>query len=154
VRAVRASLTIPGTVHAAESFWYDVARWPDWVDGLARVLERSEQWPRPGAVVVWESGPAGRGRVTERVLDQAPLEGLTVQVEDDSIRGRQRVAFSPVDEQRTEVALTLEYELKRRSPLTQVVDLLFIRGAVERSLRTTLARFAAELRPTQPPGVG
>ena len=65
---VGAQLTFAGTVHEAETCWYEVSRWPDWVDGLDRVIEVSGDWPRQGATVTWESGPAGRGRVIERVV--------------------------------------------------------------------------------------
>ena len=43
-----------------------------------------------------------------------------------------------------EVTLALSYALNRRSPVTPVVDLLFIRRAIASSLQTTLARFAHE----------
>ena len=61
---VRHSTTLPGSVHEAETCWYEVERWPEWVDELARVIEVNGPWPEAGAEVVWESGPAGRGRVT------------------------------------------------------------------------------------------
>jgi hypothetical protein len=138
------TLTFPGTVHEAESCWYDIARWPAWVDGLSRVLEVLGDWPGAGSSVHWESGPSGRGRVRERVTDYEPLVGQTVQVEDDSIRGRQQVAFTPADGS-VEIELSLVYEIKRRSPLTPLVDFLFIRRAMAISLRKTLARFGSEL---------
>ncbi len=108
----------------------------------------SGEWPGPGAVVSWESGPAGRGSVTERVLAYQPLAGQTVQVEDQTLRGRQTIAFMPEGEQ-VEVRLSLEYEIRRRSIFTPLVDLVFIRGAMERSLAATLARFGAELTATR-----
>jgi Polyketide cyclase / dehydrase and lipid transport len=144
---------IAGSVHEAETYWYDTDHWPAWVEGLVRVSEVRGDWPATGATVEWESGPAGRGRVTERVISYEPLSGQTVEVQDDSIRGRQTVTFAPAREA-VEVTLALEYEVRRRSMFTPLVDLLFIRGAMERSLRATLARFAAELAATRQPGVG
>jgi len=94
--------------------------------------------------VTWQSGPAGRGRVTERVTAYEPLEGQTLDVEDDAITGRQRVAFTPADEH-VEVKLSLEYEIKKRSFFTPLIDLLFIRRAMAASLQATLGRFGAEL---------
>ena len=44
--------------------------------------------------------------------------------------------------------LTLSYRLQRRSPVTPVVDLLFIRRAIASSLQTTLSRFAHDRGPT------
>jgi Polyketide cyclase / dehydrase and lipid transport len=153
MRAVQATQQLVATVHDAESRWYDTSEWHAWVDGLARVASVSDGWPGVGAVVVWESGPAGRGRVTERVIEHEPLSGQTVEVEDDSIRGWQSVTFTPRDGT-VEVALRLEYELVARSIITPLVDILFIRRAMTASLRATLARFAAELAGTRPPSVG
>ena len=56
-------------------------RWPAWVDGLERVLDVSRAaGPQRGGRIAWESGPAGRGRVTETVIAYAPLGGQTVEV--------------------------------------------------------------------------
>jgi uncharacterized membrane protein len=144
MRAVSATQTFRGSVSAAESRWYDVARWPLWVDGLDHIVETSGGWPRAGASVTWQSGPAGRGRVTERVIAYEPLGGQTLEVEDDAITGRQDVAFTPADDE-VEVKLSLEYEIKKSSFFTPLVDLLFIRRAMAASLQATLARFGAEL---------
>ncbi len=140
-------------MHEAQKCWYDVERWPSWVDGMARIDDVSGDWPEPGAIVHWKSGPAGRGHVTEKVLSFEPLHGQTVEVTDDSIWGRQRVAFAPAGED-VDVSLSLEYQVSKRSVFTPVVDLLFIRGAMERSLRSTLTHFGAELATTRQPGVG
>jgi hypothetical protein len=73
-----------------------------------------------------------------------PLAGQTVDVADESIEGRQSVAFSPADGS-VEVVLTLEYEVKQRNFFTPLIDVLFIRRAMELSLRTTLTSFGVEL---------
>ena len=87
----RVALTLPGSVHEAERLWYDTGRWPSWVDGLAEVTAVDPGWPHAGASVTWSSGPAGRGRVVERVVEHEPLAGQELEVEDDSLRGRQRI---------------------------------------------------------------
>jgi len=127
-----------------ERCWYDTSRWSSWVDGLDRVLAVQGDWPRPGSSVTWESGPAGRGQVTERVTSHEALAGQTVEVEDVSIRGRQTVTFAARPDE-VEVGLTLEYALKRRSPVSGIVDALFIKRAMAASLGVTLAHFAVEL---------
>jgi Polyketide cyclase / dehydrase and lipid transport len=146
MRPVLVQRTFTASPADAERCWYACAGWPAWVDGLDRVLEVSRPWPRPGGVVVWESGPAGRGRVTERVVAFAPGDGQSVEVRDDSITGRQSVAFTPRPDG-VSVALTLEYRLRRRSPVSAVIDALFIRRAMAQSLERTLARFGAQLPP-------
>jgi hypothetical protein len=142
--AVRVAMGFEGTVHEAETCWYDTRGWPHWVDGLDRVLEVDGDWPSDGSSVTWQSGPAGRGRVTERVIAYESLAGQTLEVRDDSIEGRQSVSFTPGDGS-VEVALSLEYRIRRRSLITPLVDLLFIRRAMTVSLGATLARFGAEL---------
>jgi hypothetical protein len=150
---VRAAAAFPGSVHEAESCWYDVARWPAFIEGLERVVAVEGGWPGGGGVLRWESVPAGRGRVTERVLSYEPLVGQTVELEDDSIRGRQTVAFAPVD-RGVEVQLSLDYAIKGRSLITPLVDLLFIRRAMAASLQSTLTRFGAELAAARRANVG
>jgi hypothetical protein len=144
MRAVTVAATLTGTVREAESCWYDTGRWPAWVDGLDRVIDVSEDWPDAGSTIRWESGPAGRGAVVERVLAREPLAGQTMEVRDDSIRGRQTVAFARVKDG-VEVRLTLEYEIIKRSLLTPLIDVLFIRRPMITSLNTTLIRSGAEL---------
>jgi Polyketide cyclase / dehydrase and lipid transport len=153
MRVVSAVETFPGSVHEAETVWYDTERWPSWVDGLERVERVSDGWPGVGGRVEWESGPAGRGHVRERVVSHEPLAGHTAEVEDDSIRGRQRVVFTPEDDG-VSVTLSLEYEIKQRSILTPLVDLLFIRPAFRNSIQNTLRRLGPELATARKPGVG
>jgi hypothetical protein len=148
MRAVRVALRFQGTVPEAERCWYDTTAWSHWIDGLDRVVAVEGGWPGPGATVIWESGPAGRGRVTEHVIAHEPLQGQTVEVQDVSIRGRQTVTFTP-GSPGVEVALTLEYELLRRSIVSPLVDALFIRRAMAASLDATVSRFGVELEATR-----
>jgi hypothetical protein len=150
MRVVQASQIFEGSVQEAEDVWYDTARWPQWVLGLARVESVSGCWPEAGGQVRWQSGPAGRGEVCERVVRYEPLGGQTVEVQDDSIHGTQTVSFAG-EEATVAVTLTLAYELKRHSPLMRVIDALFIRRAMTRSLGQTLARFGAELAAARRP---
>jgi polyketide cyclase/dehydrase/lipid transport protein len=147
---VSATIELPGRVYEAETCWYDLERWPQWVDGLARVIEVRGDWPGPGSEVVWESHPAGRGIVRERVSEYEPRAGQTSEVDDDSISARQSVTFQPRDEG-VRLELALDYTLKRRSPLGWLVDLVFIRRLMGASLGRTLERFQAVLG-SSPPG--
>jgi hypothetical protein len=144
MRRASAESSFAASIDEAEALWYETERWPRWIDGLRRVTDRDGDWPRAGARVTWESTPAGRGRVVERVTSYRPGDGQTLEVEDDSLRGHQRVAFRELAEG-VLVELALEYELKARSLITPLVDLFFIRRAIAASLRSTLERFGAEL---------
>ena len=145
---VRAVKTFAATVAEAERCWYETAGWHHWVDGLDRVLAVDGDWPEVGSSVTWQSGPAGRGRVVERVIAYEPLRGQALEVADDSISGRQGVAFAAAGEQ-VQVSLTLEYKLVHRTIVSPVVDVLFIRRAMATSLGATLGRFGAELDATR-----
>jgi hypothetical protein len=140
----RVRQTFAASVAEAERCWYDTSAWTVWVDGLDRMVEVDPRWPEAGAVVTWESGPAGRGHVTERVVAYEPGQGQTVEVDDVSIGGRQSVTFATVPDG-VQVTLQLDYRLHRRSPLTPLVDILFIRRAMTLSLGRTLARFGSRL---------
>jgi hypothetical protein len=148
MRGVRVARTFAATVTEAERCWYETDGWHHWVDGLDEVLEVRGAWPQAGATVTWQSGPAGRGRVVERVIAYEPLRGQAIEVADDSIRGRQSVTFAAAGD-RVEIALALEYRLVRRTIVSPVVDVLFIRRAMTASLSSTLSRFGAELESTR-----
>jgi hypothetical protein len=140
---VQASAAFPGSVHEAETCWYDTARWPWWVDGVQTVEHVDPGWPAVGATVTWVSGSAGRGRVTERVVAYTELEGLTIETDEEQIKARQQVSFTPADGN-VEVSVSLAWEYRRRS-FSTLLGALFIRGAFASSLQTTLTRFGAEL---------
>ncbi len=59
--------------------------------------------------------------------------------------GRQAVTFAAVPGG-VEVTLALQYRITRSSPLTPVVDVLFVRRAMTQSLGRSLDRFAVRLR--------
>jgi hypothetical protein len=138
-----ASISVPGRAAEAEALWYDPHRWQAWIDGFGHVVSLDDAWPRRGAVLEWESPPGGRGRVRERVVAYEMRTGQTVEVEDATMTGRQTVAFAPGADA-VEVTLTLEYRIKDRTPLTPLVDLLFVRRAMNEALRRTVTRFANE----------
>ena len=138
-----ASITVPGRAADAEALWYDPHRWPSWIDGFGHIIELEGDWPQPGARVIWDSPPGGRGRVQERVVAYQSRTGQTLEVEDATFTGRQIVTFTPGSGE-TGIELALEYELKQRTALTPIVDRLFIRRAMADSLRRTLSRFAIE----------
>jgi hypothetical protein len=119
-----------------------VERWPSFVEGFARRLELTPEWPEPGGRVVWESKPSGRGRVTETVTEKGP-DRFATQVFESALVGTQTLRVLPADDG-SEVELALEYELSRYGPLGGVADALFIRRALRDMLRRTLFRFGIE----------
>ena len=141
----RASVQLPGfRASEAEALWYDTSRWPTFVDGFAHVVSKEGEWPAAPSTLMWQSTPAGRGRVLERVTEYEPRLGQTAQVEDPKMSATQRVAFTPSDDG-VEVTLSMEYTLKEGGPLRPFMDFLFIRRAVTDALKRTVQRFAREL---------
>jgi hypothetical protein len=141
---------VDASVAAAEALWLDLDRWPAFVDGFGRLVDVQGPWPAPGATVVWESLPQGRGRVVEQVVAHDAGSAHTVEVTDPDLTGLQRVAFAHVEDGTT-VALSLEYRLRRRGPLRALADVLFIRRALADSLRRTLEGLAGALGPPEEP---
>ena len=141
----RASIDLPVQVSAAEALWYDLDRWPAFVDGFGHLATREGDWPAAGARVVWDSVREGRGRVAERVSAYEVRAGQTALVEDPRLAGVQTVAFSPREGGGSRLELSLDYRLKERHALTPVVDALFVRRAVADALRRTLSRFRREV---------
>ena len=141
-RNARASAIVPLAPEAALALWSDPDRWASFVEGFARVLERSRDWPHEGAKVVWESTPDGRGRVTEKVVETGPAV-FASQVYDKSIAGRQALRVRE-DAEGSRVELSLDYELADGGPLQRLADVFFIRRAMRDSLGRTLRRFVVE----------
>jgi hypothetical protein len=135
VSRVRAAARVPGTVEDVRALWFDLSRWPSFVDGFATVVRVDPEWPGAGELV-WDSTPHGRGRVIERAdgsFEDARLEGV------------QTLAFEP-DVDGVVVRLAFDYRIKDRTPVTPLLDLLFVRRAVRDALARTVKRFAAEAR--------
>jgi hypothetical protein len=143
VRTARAQTDLVLTPEAALRLWSDPDRWATFVEGFARVLERDPDWPGGGAKLVWESTPAGRGRVTEKVVEAEGPDRFVTQVFEDRLHGRQ--TFRVVEsEGGSRAELALEYELTKYGPLGAIADAIFIRRAIRDSLRRTLRRFSVE----------
>jgi uncharacterized membrane protein len=133
---------------SAEQLWYDTERWPAFIDGCERVLRVDGPWPEAGAELEWESTPAGRGRVVERVLSRVPGEGQELASADSRLTGTQRVTFELLDDG-VGVQLELDYRLSGSPLRAALLDALFVRRALTDSLQRTLERFGRELDVTR-----
>jgi uncharacterized membrane protein len=141
----REAMTVALLPELAFGLWTDLTRWPAFVDGFGHVDRVDDAWPEEGAKLVWRSGPAGRGLVTEKVVASEPGTRFVTQVYDERMRAAQAVTFTPVEpDGSTRVDIELDYQLTQGGPLKAVTDLLFIRRALTDALRRTLQRFATE----------
>jgi hypothetical protein len=139
----RAERHVVLTPEAALRLWIDPARWSTFIEGFGHVIEQEAGWPAEGTRLVWESVPAGRGRVTEKVVTAPAADRFATRIFEERLIGLQtfRVAES---EGGSRVELSLEYTLTKYGPLNVVADAIFIRRAVRDSLRRTLFRFGVE----------
>jgi hypothetical protein len=142
VRAARAEAHVAIAPQAALGLWADVSRWPSFIEGFGRPVERDPGWPAKGTRVVWDSVPAGRGRVTEKAIESAP-DRIVTMVFEDRLAGRQTFRVAPGGSGAA-VELSLEYTLTKYGPLGALADAIFINRAIRDSLRRTLFRFAVE----------
>jgi hypothetical protein len=142
MRTASAETEVALAPEAALRLWTDVTRWPSFVEGFARVVELDPDWPGEGTRAIWESVPAGRGQVTEKVAEDGPGAFATL-VFEDRLSGRQTLRAIE-SEGGSRVELKLEYTLTSYGLLGPVADVLFIRRALRDSLRRTVTRFAVE----------
>jgi uncharacterized membrane protein len=140
----REAITVDLTPEGAFGLWTDLTRWATFIDGFGHVDRLEGDWPAEGAKLVWRSGPAGRGVVTEKVVASEPGARFVTQVFEERMRGAQAVTFASTDDGSTRVDIELDYKLTQGGPLAPVTDLLFIRRALTDALRRTLRRFATE----------
>jgi len=142
-RTVRAAAVVPLAPAQARALWTDTQRWASFVEGFGHVAEVRGEWPRRGAQVVWTSTPGGRGRVTEKVVDDSEPRFAT-RISEEAMQGEQSASFASAPEGGTRVDLQVDYELTRGGPFQGISDLLFIRRALRDALRRTLRRYSVE----------
>jgi hypothetical protein len=143
VAKVTESVLVGASLAAAWDHYFDPEGWRAWVEGFERV-ERSEGYPEEGGTLVWQSNPAGRGTVTERVLAHEPRTLHRIAFSDPQSTGELTTRFA-IEGEATRMTLELTYTVGRGGPLARITDLLFARSQVTASLRRTLMDFRAEV---------
>jgi uncharacterized protein YndB with AHSA1/START domain len=143
------SILIPAPAAEVWDFYFEPRTWPSWVDGFAQV-EAADGYPEAGGTLRWRSVPAGRGVVTERVLDHEPRRLHRVAFSDETSEGELTTRFAieptePDESALTRVSQEVEYRLRRRTPFSPLTDFLFVRSQVQRSLARSLERLRHEI---------
>jgi hypothetical protein len=139
---VTESLLVDASLKEVWDLYFDPARWRSWVDGFAAV-ERSDGYPEVDGTLIWRSNPAGRGTVTERVVEHAPRTRHRIEWSDPESSGELLSEFG-VEGDSVRVRLTLDYRLARGGPFAWLTERLFVRGQVRRSVQRSLLRFKRE----------
>jgi hypothetical protein len=140
---VAASVPVRASLAEVWDYYFDPAGWPAWVDGFARV-ESDMGYPEVGGTLRWSSTPAGRGTVTERVVEHESRRLHRVEYEDPETTGRLSVTFA-IEGEGTMVTQELDYRLRDRGVFAKVTDRLFIRSQMRGSLSRSLARLRLEV---------
>jgi hypothetical protein len=140
---VVASVPVRASLAEVWDYYFDPAGWPAWVDGFARV-ESDMGYPEVGGTLRWSSTPAGRGTVTERVVEHESRRLHRVEYEDPETTGQLRVTFA-IEGEGTMVTQELDYRLRDRGVFAKVTDRLFIRSQMRGSLSRSLARLRLEV---------
>jgi hypothetical protein len=137
------SLLVSASLKEAWDTYFEPRTWASWVDGFQEVESVADRYPHEGGTLVWRSTPAGRGRVTETVLEHSPRTRHRIRFADPESQGELLSEFG-IEGESTRVRLTLTYRLPGNRVLGAVTDRLFVRGQVRSALQRTLVRFKHE----------
>jgi uncharacterized protein YndB with AHSA1/START domain len=153
VSRVSASVAVNASLAEVWDYYFEPEGWPAWVDGFGRA-ESAEGYPEVGGSLRWVSAPAGRGEVTERVLEHEPRRVHRTSFEDPETEGELKVTFA-IQGEAVVVTQEQDYRLRRGGPFSRLTDVLFIRSQMRRSLERSLARLKLEVEEvasaTEPP---
>jgi Polyketide cyclase / dehydrase and lipid transport len=140
---VEASIPIKASLAETWEHYFDPRGWAVWVDGF-QAAESEEGYPEVGGTLRWRSVEAGRGRVTERVLEHEPRRRHRIAFSDPQSEG-ELVTEMAIEGDGTRVTQTMDYRLAGRGPFSWVSDRLFVRSQVRGSLERSLLRFKHEV---------
>jgi hypothetical protein len=143
VGEVSAGVHVDADLAETWDHYFDPEGWAAWVDGFGQV-ESASGYPEEGGTLRWRSRPAGRGEVTEEVLEHEPRRLHRVSFSDPESTGEQLTTFR-IEGDGTAVVQEMRYTPRSMGALGPLTDVLFVRGQVRRSLARSLARFKDEV---------
>ncbi len=141
---VTESVLVESSLAEVWGYYFEPGGWPAWVDGFGSVDEL-DGYPEAGGSLRWRSIPAGRGEVTERVLEHEPRRLHRVSFRDPESSGELVTTFA-IEGRGARVTQELDYRLGRRGPFAWLTDRLFIRSQMRGSLQRSLARLKLEVQ--------
>lgn len=145
---VSESIVVSAGLAEVWDYYFDAESWPSWVDGFARV-EDADGYPDAGGRLRWMSVPAGRGEVSEEVLEHEPRRLHRIAFSDPESEGELATSFEiepgSGEEPATRVSQRISYRMRGGGPLGPIVDRLFVRPQVRRSLARSLGRLRLEV---------
>ena len=143
VGVVEQDVVVPAPLAEVWDFYFDPSGWPGWVDSFGRVIE-SDGYPEAGGTLRWKSVPAGRGEVTEKVLEHEPRRRHRIGFSDPSMEGEMTVTFA-IEGEGTKVVASMDYRLLDKSVFARLGALLFLKAQLRGTLRRSLDALAPEV---------
>src|SRR5919108_377473 len=135
---VSESVEIEASLAEVWDLYFEPKAWPGWVDGF-RAVEAADGYPGAGGTLRWRSTPAGRGEVTERVVEHEPRTRHRIQFADEHAEGELSTTFG-IEGQKVRVTQECEYRLRRSGAFGPLTDRFFVRSQIRRSLQRSLGR--------------
>ena len=135
---VEASALVDLSLAEAWDAYFDPQGWPEWVDAFAVVIA-TDGYPLEGGELVWRTGTAGRGEVSERAVAHEPRTLHRVRFEDPTMRGELETRFG-LEGTSTRISQTMAYSLAERGVFA-FLGAFFVRSQVKRSLERSLGGF-------------
>jgi uncharacterized membrane protein len=139
----RQSVEIDASLAEVWDHYFEPRGWPAWVEGF-RAVEASAAYPEAGGSLRWRTTPAGRGTVTEHVLEHEPRTRHRIAFGDDYSEGQLQTSFE-IAGSKTKVTQEIAYKVKQAGAFGPLTDRLFIRRQVRRSLAGSLTRLKREV---------
>jgi uncharacterized protein YndB with AHSA1/START domain len=142
VGVVQQEVVVPAPLAEVWDLYFDSRAWPDWVDSFGSVIE-VDGYPDAGGTLRWKSVPAGRGEVTEKVLEHEPRRKHRIEFSDPSMAGEMTVTFA-IEGDGTRVTTAMDYRLLDKSVFARLGSLLFLKAQLRGTLRRSLDALAPE----------
>jgi uncharacterized protein YndB with AHSA1/START domain len=141
---------VPAPLAEVWDFYFEPRAWPNWVDSFGSVTE-VDGYPETGGTLRWKSVPAGRGGVTEKVVEHEPRRKHRIEFSDPTMEGEMTVTFA-IEGGGAKVVTSMDYRLLDKSAFARLGALLFLKAQLRGTLRRSLDAFAAEAanRPATP----
>jgi uncharacterized membrane protein len=140
----KASVEVEASLAETWDLFFEPRAWPGWVDGF-RSVEASQGYPERDGTLRWRSTPAGRGTVTERVLEHEPRRRHRVSFSDEQSYGELETRFEITADDKVTVTQEIEYRPRQHGAFGPLTDRLFIRRQVRASMARSLNRFRHEV---------
>jgi uncharacterized protein YndB with AHSA1/START domain len=143
VSEVSATVAVSASLAEVWDYHFDASGWPVWADGFGAIVS-AEGYPAAGGRLRWSSTSAGRGEVSEEVLEHRPRGLHRIAFTDPQTEGELTTSFV-IEGDRVRVTQRLDYRLRGGGLLSPLTDTLFIRSQQRRSLQRSLDALKREV---------